>query len=284
MISKKRLTLAFAAMILGAALAPAQPGPGGKGGPKGKGKGKGANAPEPAQLALDRLNLTGSALDKAQDVLDEHNRVTRKMLDRARQDLFNQMKPSVTEVQLLLFKEYVAIAPQGGPGGGGRAVTSNDLVDHVMAFDKNKTGKVSKEDLPERMQYMIEKGDLNKDGYLDRDEVLVLTLKSGQQGVGKGKGKGKGPGGPGPGGFGGGPGGGGPGQVRAFTAADADRALTRLQLTGEPQEKARQAIDTYREVSRKLTEERRADLITRMKEVLTEDQQKRFSETLQSRS
>lgn len=260
-------SLALAVMVFGAALAPAQPGPGGKG--KGKGKGFGGPGGGPgqdnvAQRALDRLDLTGSTRDKAQEILDSHSRATRKMMDRLRLDLLAQVKQNATEMQYLQFRDAVNTA--AGPRGG---VSSIDLVEHVMSYDKNKLGKVGKDDLPERMQHLVDKGDLNKDGYLDREEVQMLALK-GQ--VGRG-----GFGGGGPGGFGGPP-------TRPFTAADAERALNRLQLTGEPLEKSRKALETYREASRKLTDERRADLVTRMKGTLSEEQLERFSKAVQPAS
>src|SRR5262245_23197505 len=60
----------------------------------------------------------------------------------------------------------------GGFGGrGGRGISADEIADRIMAFDKKGTGKVTKDDLPERMQFLIARGDTNKDGALDRDEV-----------------------------------------------------------------------------------------------------------------
>src|SRR5690242_16347443 len=50
-------------------------------------------------------------------------------------------------------------------------VSVDDIVERIMSFDKNKDGKVTKDELPERMHHLIEQGDTNKDGALDRDEV-----------------------------------------------------------------------------------------------------------------
>src|SRR4051794_40741049 len=65
--------------------------------------------------------------------------------------------------------------PPPGPGQGPRGVPADDLVERVMAFDKNKDGKVTREELPERMHHLIEQGDTNKDGALDRDELRALA-------------------------------------------------------------------------------------------------------------
>lgn len=69
--------------------------------------------------------------------------------------------------------------PGGGrPGGPPRANNAQDakaLVDSVMRFDKNGDGKVTAAELPERMARMLEQGDTNKDGALERSEVETLA-------------------------------------------------------------------------------------------------------------
>src|SRR5262249_52114855 len=102
---------------------------------------------------------------------------------------------------------------KGGFGGFGKGLTEEDMIERLMAFDKNKDGKITKDELPERMQGLIARGDTNKDGALDKDEIkkLASTLTRddfvgdfGGRGRPEGKGQG-GVGGPvaGKGGFGG---------------------------------------------------------------------------------
>jgi EF hand len=67
--------------------------------------------------------------------------------------------------------------PGGRPGAAGRAVDSKALVDSVMRFDKDGDGKVSAKELPERMARMLEEGDTNKDGALQRSEVETLSRR-----------------------------------------------------------------------------------------------------------
>ena len=43
-----------------------------------------------------------------------------------------------------------------------------------MSFDENKDGKLSRKEMPERMQRMLDRGDANKDGALDRDELKKM--------------------------------------------------------------------------------------------------------------
>src|ERR1700677_964377 len=95
-------TLALATTILLSGLAIAQPPrPGGPGGPGG-GPGGPGGAIGQGTLDTPKLEVKGGAQDKAQDALDAHNRVTRKMLDRARLDLLAQVKQVVDEKQYLL--------------------------------------------------------------------------------------------------------------------------------------------------------------------------------------
>src|SRR5207247_11408038 len=88
---------------------------------------------------------------------------------------------------------------RGGPGRGGLSV--DEIVEHIMSFDKNKDGKITKDELRERMQDLIAKGDTNKDGALDRDEIKKLAADLARTGSARGGRRGgrfpAGPGGPG---------------------------------------------------------------------------------------
>ena len=118
------------------------------------------------------------------------------------------------------------------PGGGGSV---EELVGRIMAMDKNGDGKLTQDELPERMQSLMTRGDENKDGVLTKEEVTKLAQKEasasgggpgelGERGEG-GRGRFGGPGGRGEGGFRGGRGGPG-GMVRMLPlmqALDADQ-------------------------------------------------------------
>jgi hypothetical protein len=98
-------------------------------------------------------------------------------------------------------------------------VAVSPVVTKMMAFDKNKDGKLSREELTdERLVRLFEMADVDKDGVVTRDELSAMAAKldaevpAGRGGRGGPGGGGPvGPGGGGPGGFDGGPGGGGPG-------------------------------------------------------------------------
>ena len=52
-----------------------------------------------------------------------------------------------------------------------------------MSFDKNGDGKVSKDEMPERMQRILERADTNKDDALDKEEIEKLAERfSGRRG------------------------------------------------------------------------------------------------------
>ena len=66
------------------------------------------------------------------------------------------------------------VRPNFGPGGqGGNG--SPEMVKTLLGFDKNGDGKLSKDELPERMQ-------VNKDGFLSREEIEKLAASSGGNG------------------------------------------------------------------------------------------------------
>lgn len=69
---------------------------------------------------------------------------------------------------------------RGGPGGmegrgGGpgetQAPSADELVKTLMAFDKDGDGKLSKAELPERMQGLFDRADADKDGFLTAEEL-----------------------------------------------------------------------------------------------------------------
>jgi Ca2+-binding EF-hand superfamily protein len=58
---------------------------------------------------------------------------------------------------------------------GERGPRSSEMVKTLMAFDKNGDGKLQRSELPERMQGLFDRGDLNKDGVLTIDEIRKLA-------------------------------------------------------------------------------------------------------------
>ncbi len=64
---------------------------------------------------------------------------------------------------------------RGGSGVGDEAPaappTPDEMVTSLMAFDRNKDGKLTKAEMPERMQGLFERADANHDGVLTPDEI-----------------------------------------------------------------------------------------------------------------
>jgi len=108
----------------------------------------------------------------------------------------------------------------GGPGGigglagilGGRGL-GEDFVGRLLEMDRNKDGKLSKDEVPERMQPLFARADSDKDGVITKEELAKVALGEGRserEGRGpEGREGGRGPlggqGGLGIGGFGFGP-------------------------------------------------------------------------------
>ncbi|MFL6052822.1 MAG: hypothetical protein ACJ72W_07900 [Actinoallomurus sp.] len=107
--------------------------------------------------------------------------------------------------------------PPGGKSGDAppkerpKAAGANSIVERMMAFDKNKDGKLTRDEITdERLLRLFDRADANKDGVVTREELEALAAKMAAEEPRGGRG---GPGGPGgrgpggPGGFGGPPGG-----------------------------------------------------------------------------
>ena len=184
----KSLVLTFSAlslMVATAGWAVAQP-------PRGPGRGPGGAGPlrpEVLERIVEDLDLPEKEKAKVDAILEAHEGKMRRARDEARIALLDQMKTVLNEKQYAQFKQEVERRPPPPPrGGGARGVSVDLLVDHVMSFDKNKDGKVTKEELPDRLHYLIEMGDTNKDGALTREELKAVATKinqaSGQRGSG----------------------------------------------------------------------------------------------------
>jgi len=80
-----------------------------------------------------------------------------------------------------------------GEGRGGREETGetaapspDEMVKTWMAFDKNSDGKLSKDEVPERMQGVFDRADSNKDGLLTVDEIRQSAQAQAAPGAGRG--------------------------------------------------------------------------------------------------
>src|SRR5207248_7884756 len=111
-----------------------------------------------------------------------------------------------------LLSQAAAQAPDAKPAEGAGKKSPKDysnspLVIRMMAFDKNKDGKLTRDEVTdERLHRLFDRADANGDGVVTVEELTALAAKiDAEQGPARG-----GPGGFGGGGFGGGgPGGGG---------------------------------------------------------------------------
>jgi hypothetical protein len=287
-----RLVSAVTVVLVVVAAAGAQP-PDRRGGRRGGG----GFGPGPAfppgggiERALDDLKLSGTKKEKAEAAVKAHQEDVRKLMDLARAELLLKVQDVLSEQDVKQFKEALDRRP--GPAGAGRrggaarrGLSVDQIVERIMSFDKNKDGKITKDELPERMQGLIARGDTNKDGALDKDEVKKLATELARDGsFGDFDGRG-GPGGRfgpgargrgGRGGFGGPPDGFRPG-------GGPERALEGLNLSEKKRDQAEAAVRAHREEVRKLTDLARAGLLVKMQEILTKDEAKKFKEAVDRR-
>lgn len=80
---------------------------------------------------------------------------------QARQKMMNEVKELLNEEQFGQFQRA-----SGGPGMGGAGGSQV-----IQQFDKNGDGKLQKDEVPQQMQGMFDRLDVNKDGALDAEEL-----------------------------------------------------------------------------------------------------------------
>jgi hypothetical protein len=155
--------------------------------------------PRDSGFLLIDLTLTRRDHDRAHDALAAYDDAVRKATAEARKELLAKMKDILPESEMKKFQDELAAVPLIAPPlPGPRGVPEDDLVTRLLAFDKNGDGRVTADELPERMRGLIEQGDKNKDGALDVEEIRQLAAERARPVGPPGRG-GRGPGLPPPG-------------------------------------------------------------------------------------
>ena len=151
---------------------PPQGDPGRFGGGGFGGGGEGFRIPNPLLIALDTDKdgtLSAEEIENAAAAL--------KTLDKNKDGRLDQ---SETRPNF----EGMGRGGFGGDTGGSGAAAATQMIERLMAMDANKDGKLSKEELPERMQSMMARGDKNEDGVLDKEEIMASARERSGNGVG----------------------------------------------------------------------------------------------------
>ena len=73
-----------------------------------------------------------------------------------------------------------------GPGGPRPNADPSELVATIMAFDKNGDGKLGVNELPARMEALIDRADMNKDGFVSPAELTEYARRQSSRGQGLG--------------------------------------------------------------------------------------------------
>ena len=55
------------------------------------------------------------------------------------------------------------------------AFNTSAVVDRILSFDANKDHRIGRDELPERMEGLMNRGDKNHDGFLTADEVVAMV-------------------------------------------------------------------------------------------------------------
>jgi len=149
---------------------------------------------------------------------------------------------------------------KGGPGGGGKTLSVEELVAQMMAYDANKDGKLTKEELTDtRLHRLFARADAKKSGFVTKEDFATLfTAELAAGGGGKG----------GPGGKDGKDGTGGKGGFRP----PAPGTILPVFL---------QDFLTFTDAQKKQLAEMQKDVDAKLDKLLTDDQKKQLKEFLE---
>lgn len=93
------------------------------------------------------------------------------------------------EVRVTVAMEASTAAPEPPAPGPGRAAGGGEgRARDLMAYDSNGDGKLEKSELPERMQRLFERMDVNQDGFIDAEEAQQAGRPRGRGEGGRGEG------------------------------------------------------------------------------------------------
>jgi Ca2+-binding EF-hand superfamily protein len=83
----------------------------------------------------------------------------------------------------MLSEDETAYVFEGRPG------SADEMAGMLMSFDRNGDGKLTREEVPERMQGLFDRGDKNRDGVLTAREIHDLALHTPPPGDTRGGGR-----------------------------------------------------------------------------------------------
>lgn len=197
------LVLASALALIMATSYAAEPAGAAKSPSPGEEKGKaGMAGPERPQALTAESILEKFDADKDKELSkDEFAKFMEDMFGQADRSANGKLDAGELTGLMMRLAPRPAFGPSGPGGPGGPSAMG-----FFMSFDKNGDKKISKDEMPERMQERFDQMDTNKDGFIDETEMASLQGRFGQrpggeagrpggqgrQGMGAGKGQGPG--------------------------------------------------------------------------------------------
>lgn len=230
---------------------------------------RGREATPSLEWVVDGLTLSDETREKAMQLIRDYQNKVRRLSDTAESNLMEKLKIFLDDADFRTLRTNMN-QQLSGEQDGQRGIQTADLVERLIAFDKDNDGSVTRSELPERMRSLVDRGDANKDGSLNRQEIEALATGDEPRNERRE-----------PEGRTGGEGRTAARESTGFSFRQIERALAPMKSSAASFELASAVLKSARDEAGKDTERLRMDLLTNLGKIVNREDQSKLKTALE---
>lgn len=137
---------------------------------------RGREAAQSLERIVDDLALSDDPREKTMKLIRDYQSKIRSLSDTAESNLMEKLRKRMNDADYQSLRTNLNQQLTANRDGQ-RPIQTAEVIERILAFDKDSDGLVTKSELPERMQPLVDRGDSNQDGSLDRQEIAALAKR-----------------------------------------------------------------------------------------------------------